>query len=265
MKEIIAKKRFGQNFLIDKNILNIILENVNSKINDLIIEIGPGTGLLTEQLKKTGSFLLCYEIDNTLDEFLNKYKDEKTTIKYEDFLKSDLEQDLNNYKYNNVSLIANIPYYITTPIIKKIIDSKINFKEIILMVQKEVGEKLSSKVGDKNYSSLSVFVNYFFEIKPIILVNKNSFYPIPKVDSIIIKLNQIKRRKIPKNYTFFEKIVKNSFQFRRKTLQNNLKNYNLNLVKKYLEENGKNLSYRPQDISVDEYVEISDILLEQEL
>lgn len=263
MEKIVAKKSLGQNFLTDKKVVEDILKNIIIDSKDLIIEIGPGTGFLTEELKKFNSFLLCYEIDESLKESLEKYCDEKTVIKYENFLNADINADISQFDYANVLLVANIPYYITTPILKKIIDSKINFKGIILMVQKEFGEKLCAEAGDTNYSSLTVFINYYFEVKRLFLVDKNSFFPTPKVDSMIIKLNKINRKIVPKDYSFFEKLIKESFQFRRKTLQNNLKKYNLTLVKEFLEKSNRNLSIRPQNISVEDYIEIANILLKK--
>lgn len=260
MNNIIAKKRYGQNFLVNQNVLNLISENIKANEKDLIVEIGPGTGNLTKILKQSKAFILCYEVDFSLEKYLKLLENEKTIIKYEDFLKVNLSEDVEKIEFKNIYLIANIPYYITTPILKKIISSKIKFSEIILMVQKEFADRLSSKAGESSYGSITVLMNYYFEINELLTVPKSSFVPAPKVDSAIIKLTPIKRSVEAIDYPFFEKIVKEAFQFRRKNIKNNLKNYDLTKIETYLNKKGKSISLRPQNLTVDEYIELSNII-----
>ena len=185
------KKKYGQNFLVDKNILDKISESINPKKDDLIIEIGPGSGNLTKRLKEYGSNLICFEIDTSLNKFLDVLVDDKTKIIYDDFMNVNLDDYVNENKYNNIYVIANIPYYITTPIIEKITFSNIKVKSLTLMVQKEVADRLSSNSGNKEYGYITVFLNAFYNINKLFNVNRNSFFPVPNVDSAIIRLDSI--------------------------------------------------------------------------
>lgn len=252
-----AKKNLGQNFLVDNSIINKIISSVSATKEDIVIEIGPGQGALTKELAKI-SRVIAIEIDKDMSIYLNSVKEAK--IIYKDFLTVDLEEILSKYKYKNLYLVANIPYYITTPIIKKIIDSKINFKEITLMVQKELADRFVSLPGDSSYNSLTIFLNYYFNIEKLFFVSRRSFYPIPKVDSEVIKLKSIETKIQIKDYKYFEKIVKESFLHRRKTLKNNLKNYNLDIINKVLSKSGYSLNNRPQDLSLGTYVDIANQL-----
>ena len=138
------KKQYGQNFLMDKNILDKISSSICPGQNDLIIEIGPGSGNLTKRLKEYNANLVCFEIDKSLDKYLNLLEDDMTKIVYEDFMNVNLDEFVKKYNYENIYVIANIPYYITTPIIEKITFSNIKVKSLLLMVQKEVADRLSS-------------------------------------------------------------------------------------------------------------------------
>ena len=156
------KKKFGQNFLQDNNIIKKIASVCDTKKDDLIIEIGPGSGALTKELV-TKSKVLAYEIDNELkDHLLSEFNN--VDFIFDDFLNRNIKEDLSNYEYNDLYVIANLPYYITTPIINKIIEEKIDVNKMVLMVQKEVGERFSAIVGTKDYSSINIFLNYIFDI-----------------------------------------------------------------------------------------------------
>ena len=151
MDEHIFKKRFGQNFLNDSNILDKIASSINPSSNDLIIEIGPGSGNLTKYLQKHNCYLFCYEIDLSLKEKLDQLKNNKTTILFKDFLETNISEDIKLIPYENIYVVANIPYYITTPIIEKITLSDIHPKSLTLMMQKEVGERITAKPKTKDY------------------------------------------------------------------------------------------------------------------
>lgn len=249
------KKKYGQNFLVDNNILDKICESIKPKKDDLIIEIGPGSGNLTKRLKEYGSFLLCFEIDNTLSKFLDLLVDDKTKIVYDDFMNINLDDYVDERKYNNIYVIANIPYYITTPIIEKITFSKIKVNSLTLMVQKEVADRLSSNFGNKEYGYITVFLNAFYKINKLFNVNRNSFYPVPNVDSAIIRLESIDNN--IDDFNRFNNLIKNAFKFKRKTLKNNLRGYNLEVINNILVKYNYSLNNRAEDIPVNVYIDIS--------
>ena len=256
----VFKKKYGQNFLNDKNILNKIANVANTNPNDLIIEIGPGAGALTEELIKK-SQVLAYEIDNDLEEILrNKFKNNNFELIIDDFLKHDIKKDLESKKYEDLYIIANLPYYITTPIINKIIDDKLNVKKMVLMVQKEVGERFTASVGTKEYSSITVFLNYYFEVKKEFVVSKNSFYPRPNVDSIIVSFTRKEKEKRIKNEEQFFKLIRDSFVQKRKTLKNNLKDYDFSKVEQILLKNNLKLDVRAENIPYEVFIDISNNL-----
>lgn len=252
------KKQYGQNFLMDKNILDKISSSICPGQNDLIIEIGPGSGNLTKRLKEYNASLVCFEIDKSLDKYLNLLEDDKTKVVYEDFINVNLEEFVKNYNYENIYVIANIPYYITTPIIEKITFSNIKVKSLLLMVQKEVADRLSSTNGNREYSYITVLLNAFYNINKLFNVNRNSFYPVPNVDSAIIKLDSKECNLL--NFEKFNKLIKNAFRFKRKTLKNNLIGYDLNLVDSLLGKYGYSLSNRAEEIPVDVYINVANKL-----
>ena len=159
------KKSLGQNFLKDDNIVNKIVNSIDYKENNIVIEIGPGAGALTKKLLCRVDKAILYEIDTRLDEILNKeLKDYNNyEIIFDDFLKRDINEDLKKYNYDNLYIVANLPYYITTPIINKIIDDKIPAREITIMIQKEVADRLCAIPGTREYGQITVFLNYFYE------------------------------------------------------------------------------------------------------
>lgn len=256
MKEFAYKKSLGQNFLKDKSVINKIIDSADITVDSLILEIGPGSGALTKELVKTKGKVVAFEIDERLKEELSKIESNNLEVIYGDFLKIDLKEVLNKYNYKKLHLIANLPYYITTPIIMKIInETKID--EMIIMVQKEVGSRFKAKPNTKEYNSLSVFLQYYFDIKTVTIVNKNSFVPKPKVDSIVVRFS-IKDNKIKaNNEKVFFKLVKDSFTFKRKNLKNNLKGYDLNKINIILNKFNKDLTFRAESLSLEEFIEIS--------
>lgn len=256
------KKNYGQNFIIDENIINNIIQKSNIDSDTLVIEIGPGAGSLTYKLCQKAKNVLCYEIDNSLKNILeNNLKGYNNwEIKYQDFLKSDIKIDIKKYDYQKLYVIANLPYYITTPIIVKFIEEEIDIDKIVVMVQKEVGNRFKAKPGSKDYNSLSIFLNYYFDVSKIMDVSKNVFMPKPNVDSIVVEFN--KKEKLPflKNKQVFFKLIRDSFKQKRKTLKNNLKEYNLNTIDKILEKYDMNLNTRAESIPLEVFVEISNSL-----
>ena len=165
MENFKFKKSFGQNFLQDKNIIKSIVEKTGIKENSLVIEVGPGSGALTTELAKVAKNVLSYEIDtrleDTLDENLKEF--DNIEIIYDDFLTRDIAKDIVDYSYDNIYFVANIPYYITTAIVERLIASKIDFKAITIMIQKEVADRFSAHVKSRDYGSITVFLNYYFD------------------------------------------------------------------------------------------------------
>ena len=166
MENFKYKKSFGQNFLQDQNIIKSIVSKTKILPNSLVIEVGPGSGALTKELSRNAKNVLSYEIDTRLEETLDENLKDYHNIEiiYDDFLTRDIKNDIKDYEYDNIYFIANIPYYITTPIIEKLIASKINFKTITVMIQKEVAERFSAHVKTKDYGSITVFLNYYYDI-----------------------------------------------------------------------------------------------------
>lgn len=256
MGEFKHKHSLGQNFLKDKSVLTKIIDLVDVKENDLIIEIGPGMGALTKYLKLFHANLLCFEIDTRVDKYLSKYVDSKTKIIYEDFLKVDINSYLRQYNYKDLYIIANIPYYITTPIIEKIIDSGIRPKQMVYMVQNELADRFSAKVGTSNYGYMTVLLNYYFDVTKCFVVNRKCFDPVPKVDSAIIKF--IKKDIVNDcNRDILFKLVRDSFTMKRKNLRNNLHNYNLDIVEDVLKKYNLSLQDRAENVSLECFIEIS--------
>ena len=257
------KKSLGQNFLQDKNILENIVKVSNIKSNSLVIEIGPGSGNLTKEIAKVADYVLCYEIDNRLEEILdeNLYQYNNINIIYDDFLKRDIEEDIKQYQFNNLYLVANLPYYITTPIIEKIINSNLPFKQLTIMIQKEVGERFNAKPKTKSYNSLTVYLNYYFNIKSEFIVSRNAFVPKPNVDSIVISLIKKDNLLYLKDKDIFNKLLRDSFKYKRKTIKNNLKNYDLDILEKILLKYNYSLSSRAEELPLEVFVELANNLI----
>ena len=260
MSEFVFKKKYGQNFLQDKNIIKKIANVTKTNKNDLIIEIGPGAGALTEELIEK-SQVLAYEIDNELEEILKeKFSNENFELILDDFLKRDIKKDIKSKEYDKLYIMANLPYYITTPIINKIISDKLDVEKMVLMVQKEVGDRFTATTGTKDYSSITVFLNYFFDIKKEFIVSRNAFFPKPNVDSIIISFTKKETRNISKNEEILFKLIKDAFKQKRKTLKNNLKEYDFTKIEPILLKYNLPQDVRAEYLSLDIFIEISNIL-----
>ncbi len=258
------KKKFGQNFIIDENIIDSIITKSKIDIDTLVIEIGPGSGALTQKLADKSKKVICYEIDKTLKPILedNLQSYNNINIIFDDFLKRNINNDIVNEKYEKLYIIANLPYYITTPIIIKLIEDNVKVDKIVVMVQKEVGDRFKAKPGSKEYNSLTIFLNYYFEIVKIMDVSRNVFIPKPNVDSIVVQLKSKKNKLEVHNQKLFFKLIRDSFNQRRKTIKNNLKEYNLNEVEIALKENGFTLNDRAEIIPIEVFVDIANRLNE---
>ena len=262
--KFVFKKKYGQNFLKDQNTIARIANIVGLTKEDFVIEVGPGAGSLTKDLEKKKKNVLCYEIDKTLEKILteNLKSYNNISILYQDFLKADLKADSKNYHYKNLYFVSNVPYYITTPILFKLISSSLYFQKIVMMVQKEVGDRFCASKGKKEYGALTVLLNYYFDTKKEFFVSRNQFYPIPKVDSVVVSFTPKENRENLKNEAFFIKLVHDSFQFKRKTIRNNLKNYNLEKVESVLKKYHYDLSTRAENIEYNVFVDLANSLYE---
>ncbi len=253
------KKKYGQNFLKDNNVVEKIVDIADIDKDSLVIEVGPGGAIMTKELAKRAGKVIAYEIDKELEIGLNsKLKNfDNIEIIYEDFLNVDFEKDISKYKYKKVFFVSNLPYYITTPIIMKLVNSKLYFNKIVLMVQKEVGDRLTSPPNKKTYGSLSVYLSYFYDIKNEFFVGREEFIPMPKVDSCIISFTEKETKLELNDINNFEHMLKVAFQFKRKNLNNNFKGQSIDLISKILKENNLSLLSRAEEIPLSVFVDLS--------
>ncbi len=253
-----AKKSLGQNFLIDNNVINKIVDVIDANENDLIIEIGPGRGALSRLLKKKAN-VIAYELDSDLKSILDKIEDDKFKVIYKDFLKSNIVDDIKDIKYDRLFIVGNLPYYITTPIIEHIIDCNVDFSKLVVMVQREVADRFTASCGCKDYGYITLVLKYYFEIKKIIDVSKYAFNPVPKVESTVLEF----RKKIKVDEIDEEKyfaFLKDAFRQKRKTLKNNLKDYNWDKVWSVLNKYGMNDTVRAEELDEHIFREIFDVI-----
>ncbi|MBU3571675.1 16S rRNA (adenine(1518)-N(6)/adenine(1519)-N(6))-dimethyltransferase RsmA [Priestia aryabhattai] len=223
------KKSLGQNFLIDTNILHRIVDHAEITEETGAIEIGPGIGALTEQLAKRAKKVLAFEIDQRLlpilADTLSPYPNAK--VIHQDVLKADLKETLEQ-EFENIEdlmVVANLPYYVTTPILMKLLEEQIPVRGIVVMLQKEVADRIAAKPGTKEYGSLSIAIQYYTEAETVMIVPKTVFNPQPNVDSAVIRLLRRPKPAVKvQDEAFFFQVVRASFGQRRKTILNNLVN-----------------------------------------
>ena len=263
MKQFQFKKSLGQNFLNDKNVIHKIVESAEIDKDTLVIEVGPGSGALTELMVPKAGRALLYEADGRLEEHLKEllknYDNYK--IRIGDFLEADLKKDLVNYDYKKMYVVANLPYYITTPIIMKFVEECVMPQKFVIMVQKEVAYRLAASVGSKDYGSLTVFLNYYYDIKKLFDVSRNCFTPKPNVDSAIVEMKLKDNRLEVLDMNLFNKLVRDSFLYKRKTIRNNLKGYNLEVIENVLKSYGFDLSVRAESLKLEVFVELANGLV----
>ena len=260
MGEFKHKHSLGQNFLKDKGVLAKIIDSVDVQENDLIIEVGPGQGALTKFLKLFKANLRCFEVDTRVKKYLSSFEDDKTKVIYNDFMKVDLEEEIKDINYEDLYVIANLPYYITTPIIEKMISSPLNVKAMVLMVQNEVADRLSAKAGSKDYGAITVYLNYYYDVEKLFIVHRSAFDPVPNVDSAVIKLSKKEKEFELIDKDLFFRLVQDSFRMKRKNIRNNLKNYDLDKISKVLESYGMDLTVRAESISLQCFVDMANEL-----
>ena len=267
------KKSFGQNFLTDTNILQKIVDTAEIDKNVNVIEIGPGIGALTEFLAENAAEVMAFEIDDRLipilADTLRDFDNVKVINEY--ILKSDLQSRIKEFANPDlpIKVVANLPYYITTPILMHLIESKIPFAEFVVMMQKEVADRISAEPNTKAYGSLSIAVQYYMTAKVAFVVPRTVFVPAPNVDSAILKMT---RREQPlvqvKDEDFFFRVSKISFVHRRKTLWNNLTSHfgKADEIKAKLEQALEIAEIKPsirgEALSIAEFAKLADALKE---
>lgn len=264
--ELFAKKKFGQNFLVDQNILQRIVDvsEINSNVN--VIEIGPGLGSLTEYLCQKANKVLCYEIDQDMIDLLEKNLEyDNYQILHKDILKANVNEDIATYFDDKpVYLVANLPYYITTPIILKLLEETNRIKKYTMMMQYEVAMRIASKPNVKDYNALSILIAYKARATKALDVPRTVFIPAPNVDSAVVVLDLYDKPRVSvKNEDFFLKLIKGAFAQRRKTLINNLMQMNIPKEKALLALEKMNLdkAIRSEALSIEDFARLSDILL----
>lgn len=260
--DIIVKKQYGQNFLLDDNILKNIVKSAELKKDTNVIEIGPGLGFLTNYLQQATTNVLCYEIDEQMVEHLNELNYNISIIN-DDFLKRNLNKDFKNIfdNSNNITLVANLPFYITTPILLKVLEETTRIDKMIVMMQTEVAKRLCGKPSTKDYNALSVLIQYFTNPRIIFNVSPKSFFPEPNVESSVVMIEKKEEPLLEvKNLDFFLKFNRNIFSQRRKTLYNNIQkayNYDKELIKKIIKENNLDESVRSEELDVSQIVKLA--------
>ena len=260
--DIIVKKQYGQNFLLDDNILKNIVKSAELKKDTNVIEIVPGLGFLTNYLQQATTNVLCYEIDEQMVEHLNELNYNISIIN-DDFLKRNLNKDFKNIfdNSNNITLVANLPYYITTPILLKVLEETTRIDKMIVMMQTEVAKRLCGKPSTKDYNALSVLIQYFTNPRIIFNVSPKSFFPEPNVESSVVMIEKKEEPLLEvKNLDFFLKFNRNIFSQRRKTLYNNIQkayNYDKELIKKIIKENNLDESVRSEELDVSQIVKLA--------
>ena len=257
-EKIDYKKSLGQNFLYDKNLLNAIAKDGDIDSDDTVLEIGAGAGTLTEVLAQNSKRVISFEIDKSLIPILTERQNNNPNIEFhfQDFM----EADITNLFDYQARVVANIPYYITTPIIFKLIDHIEKFKSILVLIQKEVAERFAAPCGNKSYGITSVILQSIFDVTMPRVVKKECFTPSPKVDSALCKLVPHNKYQI-ENFNDFKNFIHLAFSMRRKTLINNLKsNYDKDLVIQCLKSFGYAETVRPEEISVKNFIELYKLL-----
>ena len=264
---VFANKSLGQNFLISEEIVNNIIEKAEVSKEDLVIEIGPGLGTLTKELLRNAGKVICIELDKRMISILeDRFSNENLCIINDDVLKVNLNELIQREKVGNISrvkVVANLPYYITTPIIMKLLEEKLDIYSITVMVQKEVAQRITATPESGNSGAITYAIRYYTNPQIVIDVPSSSFVPEPEVQSSVIKLDILKAPSVNvKDEKLLFKVIKLAFMQKRKTLLNSLRNANLLSNKKDIEnmliELNIDLKVRPEKLTLEKFAKISD-------
>lgn len=267
------QKKYGQNFLIDANVLSSIAGEAGITKDDIVLEIGPGLGALTEYLLQGAKHVIAVEVDKMLIPILQEnFKEyDNFTLINDDILKVDIEELIASVSGNEaakVKVVANLPYYITTPIVMELLEKQHNIDSITVMIQKEVAQRMQESPGSKAYGALSLAVQFYSRPEVVMIVSKNCFIPKPDVDSAVIKLDIYEKEDRPVKVGNEERmfnLIRAAFNQRRKTLVNALGNaqnltYSKEQVAEALVKMGKSETIRGEALSLSDFAELSDIL-----
>lgn len=272
IKEIKSKygfhlsKSLGQNFLTDKNIIDKIVQATEVDEESLVIEIGPGIGVITKEIAQLGCQVIAVEIDKNLIPILQDTLGEFTNVEVinEDILKINLQELINKKSYNRISILGNLPYYITTPIIMALLEAQLSVDSIVIMMQKEVADRIKADPGSKTYGALSVAVQYYATVDEVAKVSKEVFIPQPKVDSSVLRLNLRKEPAYPvEDSRVLFQLIKAGFGQRRKTLINSLtgtKNFNKDEIREALQLSDIDEKRRAETLSLEDFSRLSNNL-----
>lgn len=266
----VFQKKYGQNFLIDTHVLEKIIRAASIGSDDVVLEIGPGIGTLTQYLCENARQVIAVEIDDMLIPILGETLKDYDNVKivHNDILKVDVNEIVSEYPGSSIKVVANLPYYITTPIIMGLFESGVPIDSITIMVQKEVAERMQAKPGTKDYGALTLAVQYYADAKIMANVPPNCFMPRPAVGSAVINLVKHKEKRYDvKNEDMLFRIIRASFNQRRKTLQNGLNNaanlpYTKQQIVEAIEKMGLPAAVRGEKLSLEQFVELSNILEE---
>ncbi len=276
-KKIVLKKRLGQNILIDRKIRDRIVAGAHISADDILIEIGAGTGALTEKLIQLSHFVYAIEIDSNLCSYLSEqFKETKNLeVDYANFLKKDLKNLVSALRRRfpgakSVKIVGNLPYYITSPIIAKIIESNADIQRIVVTVQEEVAERFAAVPGSKRYGAMTLFLQYYADVRIIFRISKSAFYPEPEVDSAVISI--VPHSKPPvelKNVEFFFDVIRAGFCKRRKMLKNSLldvkyKKLSTEKIVESLNKCGIDLNCRAESLGIEDFARLSNVLYENQ-
>ena len=264
------KKKFGQNFLTDQNILTEIIDAADLNNDVAVIEIGPGLGSLTERLVSKAGFVLCYEIDKEVIPLLknNLIGYNNYDVINKDILDVNINEDIEKYlkDYKNIYVVANLPYYITTPIILGLLSKTDKIDRYVMMMQKEVADRICGKPSTKDYNALSIAIQYRTDAKKITNVPRTVFIPAPNVDSAIIRLDKYKTKVYEAlNEEFFFEFIRLCFSQRRKTLINNLSaKFDKQLIIKMLNHFNIKENVRSEELEIKDFINLCDYIVENE-
>lgn len=261
------KKKFGQNFLIDKNILDKIINATEADEDSVIVEIGPGIGTLAVEMAQKGATVYAIEIDNDLIPILKEHFSPYPNIHliHSDALEIDFKRLLEPHKDKKLKVAANLPYYITTPLIFKILETDLPWDSLTLMMQLEVAQRIVANPGGKDYGALSVGVNFYGTPKMVTKAPSSAFFPAPKVDSAVLNI-KVENKIQVESQDFFFKVVRKAFSQRRKTLLNNLsglRELNKEQLNNLLKEINIEGNRRGETLSIEEFAHLSDTLYKQ--
>lgn len=265
-----ANKNLGQNFLIDEDTINTIIESAEIKKEDCVIEIGPGLGTLTKELVKKAGKVICIELDSKMISILKDRFSEEVTLINQDILKVDLKELIEEQKKEKrvVKIVANLPYYITTPIVMKLLEERLEIESITIMIQKEVAERLTCIPGEKDSGAITYSVYYYAQAKRIKEVTNSSFLPEPEVTSEVIQLILRKEPVVKvKDEKLLFQLIKVAFMQRRKTLQNALSKSpffeNKQQIKQILEKLQLDEKVRGEELTIEQFAEIANQIIQQ--